>query len=126
MTIHNRPGINAAAGAAPTNPVTQIDVSQSESVIRKLAKGMDAATMAEPDVVLLEAKANTAQATEIAKGATEESKVLISLIHSEKVGEITGRVERDERAVDRLAQADKAANFFDNVLSPKNPSTFTN
>jgi len=126
MTIHQRPGINAAAGAAPTSPVTQIDIAQSEGVIRKLAQGMDVATMTEPAAILLESKASAAQKTEMAKGAVEEGKVLVSLIRSEKVGEITGRVERDERVIARLVQADKAANFFDDVLAPKSPSTFAN
>jgi hypothetical protein len=124
MTIHKRPGINVAARAPASNPVTQIDVAQSESVLRKLSKGMNAIKLPEPDVALLETKATAVQAAEIAKGPAEESKVLISLIRSEKVGEITGAVERDERVVDRLSKANRAANFYPDVLSPKNPSTF--
>jgi hypothetical protein len=124
MTIHKRPGINAAGSKLTSNPVTEIDVAQSESVIRKLSDGMSAATLTEPQATLLETKATPAQAAEIAKGSAEEAKVLVSLIRSERVGEITGPVERDERAVARLAKADRAAAFFDDVLSPKNPATF--
>jgi Domain of unknown function (DUF4157) len=123
MTIHKRPGISAAGGK-PSNPVTAIDVAQSEGVVRKLAQGMFAMTnLTEPDVVNLETKATAAQAAEIATGPAGEAKVVVSLVRSEKVGEITGRVERDERAVDRLAKANRAPDFSD-VLSPKSPSTF--
>jgi Domain of unknown function (DUF4157) len=123
MTIHKRPGINAAGGK-PSKPVTEIDVAQSESVIRKLAQGMDAMALTEPDAVTLETKATAAQQAEIAKGPAQEAKVLVSLTRSEKVGEITGKVERDERAVDRLDKANRAPAFYTDVLSPKSPSTF--
>jgi hypothetical protein len=127
MTIHKRPGINPAGGKPDSNPVTEIDVAQSESVVHKLAKGliaMGSTQLTEPDVVTLETKATAAQAAEIKKGPTQEAKVLVSLIRSEKVGEITGTVERDERAVDRLSQAIRAPSFFSDVLSPKDPSSF--
>ncbi|MGB6686561.1 MAG: DUF4157 domain-containing protein [Terracidiphilus sp.] len=127
MTIHKRPGISAAAGSPSSNPVTLIDVAQSESVTRKLAAGMDAtddSTFKEADANALEASATAAQTAQIAAGPHEEAKVLVSLVRSKKVGEITGSVERDERAIARLAQADNAPSFFDDVLSPKLPSTF--
>ncbi len=127
MTIHHRPGISPAAGAAASNPVSLIDVAQSESVTRKLATGMeatDSSKFSETDAVDLEKKASAAQAAEIAKGPDDEAKVLVSLIRAEKTGEITGRVERDERAIARLSDASKATDFFDDVLSPKSPSGF--
>jgi len=127
MTIHRRPGISPAAGASATNPVTLIDVAQSESVTRKLAAGMDAtdsSKLSEANAVDLEKKANAAQTADIAKGPIDEARVLVSLIRSEKTGEITGQVERDERLIARLSDAEKAAAFFDDVLSPKSPSTF--
>ena len=128
MTIHHRPGIAATAGNPSSNPVTLIDVAQSESVIRKLSDGMEQtndSNLTEADAVTLETKADATQQTKIAKSAADEAKVLVSLVRSEKLGEITGRVERDERAVDRLSKASLAASFFDDVLAPQSPSSFT-
>jgi hypothetical protein len=127
MTIHKRPGISPGAGVPSSNPVTLIDVAQSESVVRKMVAGMDAtdeSTFKEADANLLETSATPAQTAKIALGPNDEAKVLVSLIRSKKVGEITGSVERDERAIARLARADNASDFFGDVLSPKLPSTF--
>lgn len=126
MTIHQRPGIVPGAGK-PAAPVTQVDIAQSESVSHKLAKAMDAMTpsaLSDADVAALEAGATAAQTAQIALGAHEEAKVLVSLIRKEKVGEITGPIERDERAVARMAAADQAADFYVDVLTPKDPATF--
>jgi hypothetical protein len=118
MTIHSRPGINAVAGKPASNPVTLIDIAQSESVTRYLALG----SVKEDEVAALESKASAAQKTQIAKSAADEAKVLVSLIRAENLPEITGSIERDVRVVHRLDQA-KTGDFSD-MLSPKSPADF--
>jgi len=127
MTIHKRMSINPTGGAQSTAPVTEIDVAQSESVVHKLSEGMQALKadkFSEADAAALEQKANANQAAAIAKGAAQEGKVLVSLIRSEKTGEITGTVERDERVIDVLSKANQAANPLVEILTPKKPASF--
>ena len=127
MTVHNRVHMDPRGTDQSTAPVTEIDIAQSESVIHKLALAMDiigANNLPEAAVVDLEAKETPAQTTKRAKSASDEAEVIVSLIRSEKLGEITGSVERDERAIARLARADKSLNFYRDVLWPKGPSSF--
>lgn len=105
-----------------------IDVAQEESVTRKLSQGKeicDSDNMKESDAVHLESSATPAQAAQILLGRHEEAQVLVSLVRLHKLGEITGPPDRDKRVIARLNEAMKAPRYYDNVLSPQAPSTFS-
>ncbi len=145
MTIHARTGYPppipfpapaAPAHAAPppvpagtpsASPVTQIDIAQSEHVTRKLGDGMEQTgtkKMTVAKAIDRESTATAAQTAQIAAGPAQEADVLVSLVRTQTIGEITGPPDRDSRVIDRLAQAHTGT--YVDILAPKAPATFPN
>ncbi len=50
--------------------------------------------------------------------------MLVSLVRTQTIGEITGPPDRDSRVIDRLAQAHTGT--YVDILAPKAPATFPN
>ncbi len=145
MTVHRRSGISPAIpapahhGSAPlpvprnpaADPVTLIDLAQSEHVTRKMARGMDltgADTLTEAHATDLERAATPAQARQIAADAQQEADVLVFLVRSQTLdrshtlGEITGPPDRDVRVIAELAKANTGD--YSTLLTPRDPATF--
>jgi hypothetical protein len=123
LTVHQRPGINPAGGAAE-KPVTMIDIGLSEGLIRKLAAGMFGVPATEAATKALElAHATAAERTAAAAGVAAETSLLKKLMVRINTGEMTGPVARDVKVVDRMAAANAATNFTD-LLAKRPPSAF--
>jgi len=123
LTIHTRTGSINPAGPPAVRPVTLIDVSLSEGLIRKLAQGMFGTPQSPADAQSLEnASATAAEKAAAAAGVDAERDLLIRLVIKTKLGDITGGLARDERVVARMAQA-STGNFSD-MLASRPPSAF--
>lgn len=124
LTIHERASSINPAGAPAVKPVTLIDISLSEGLVRKMVQGMGLTPQDETTALALEkAKATAAERTAAAANADAERDLLIRLVIRLNLGSITGAVSRDERVVARLAQAASATNFSD-YLQVRPPSAF--
>ncbi len=120
MTIHKRAG-TAPAAVTPANPVTEVDIAQSEAVSRKMIQGYHVLNALQPpEKIALEKSATSSQKTEIAKGPEQEVPVLVSLVRSQKIGEVTGTVDRDERAVDTMSTANRTGT----MSAARDPASF--
>lgn len=146
MTIHKRTGyplpIPFPAPPAPvhpphghalvapaltpsSSPVTLIDIAQSEHVTHKMSQGMDetgAQAMTVARAVARESTATAAQTAQIALGPQQEADVLVALVRTQTIGEITGPPGRDIRVIDRLAQAHNGT--YGDILTARDPATF--
>lgn len=121
LTIHERTGINPAAGKEATNPVTHVDITLSEGVVRKLARGMSGITMDEAGATtFINAKATAAEKA-AATSVDAERDLLVKLVLREKVGSITGSVDRDFRMVNVMATV---GDTFGEILKLRSPADF--
>jgi hypothetical protein len=121
LTIHERAGINPAAGQTATNPVTRVDVALSENLIRKLARCMSAITMKEAEATtFIDAKATTAEKA-AATTVDAERDLLVKLVLREKVGSITGSTDRDIRMVTVMGTV---GDDFSDILKRRAPADF--
>lgn len=84
---------------------------------------MDHSPQTEADALALEtAHATTAEQTAIVGDINAETDLLIKIILEHRVGQITGGVLRDRRAVKRMAQANNGT--FSDMLVNRPPSSF--
>jgi hypothetical protein len=121
MTIHERTHVDAAAGGVATAPVTIVDMSLAEGVLRKLAHGIHGVPKTEPEMTAF--LAANATAAEIAAASTIDQKrdLLIRLTLRLRVRSITGTVDRDFRVVTTLGTTPLD---FPKILKPRSPADF--
>lgn len=119
LTIHNRASINPASADPSIRPVTLIDVALSESVVRRLSRGMGAVPGTEAQANALEA---TATAPERAAASTiaAERDLLIRLV-ARDIDSITGTPARDLQVVLRMGST---ANLWADILAARAPAAF--
>ena len=102
LTIHERTAIDPTSADPSRQPVTGIDVALSEGVVRKLSIAMDAVPGTEAEATaFLNAKATAAERAAATTVATERD-LLMRLVLRERVGSITGSVDRDFRMATRM------------------------
>jgi hypothetical protein len=124
LTIYTRTGSINPAGPPAARPVTLIDISLSEGLIRKLAQGMFRMPKAPADAQTLEtANATSAERAAAAASVDAERDLLLKLVIKVNLGDMTGGLSRDERVVARMAQAGNTGDFSD-MLAVRPPSAF--
>jgi hypothetical protein len=121
LTIHEKTVLNPTGHDASTNPVSLIDISLSEGLVRKLAKAMKSVPGDEATAAAFEQTHASAAERAAATSASAERDLLIMLVLRNVVGEITGKVERDIRMVDRLAHM---GDSFAVILARRSPGDF--
>jgi hypothetical protein len=121
LTIHDRTSISATGSDPSAMPVTHIDVALSEGVVRKLAHAMDAVPQEEADATaFLNAKATAAERA-AATTVNAERDLLMKLVLRERVGSITGSVDRDFRMAQRMGTV---GSTWRDILDRRVPADF--
>jgi hypothetical protein len=122
LTIHERTHINPAAGNQSTNPVTRIDIALSESVVRKLSKGMGQVPGTPAAADALETAEATAAELAAIKKPEDERDLLIRLVRRAKIRSITAAGEdTDVKLVLLMGSTD---NEFPKILVKRPPAAF--
>ncbi len=117
-------GVNPASASPAERPVTLIDISLSEGVTRKLAQGMINVPQTETDAQTFEtAHATAAERSAAQASANAERDLLMRLVIRVHTNQITGPLDRDMRAVQRMAQASRAVDFTD-YMQIRSPADF--
>ncbi len=123
LTVHRKTNIDSTSSDVSVHPFSIIDIALSEGLVRKLSQAMDHSPQTEADALALEtAHATTAEQTAIVGDINAETDLLIKIILEHRVGQITGGVLRDRRAVKRMAQANNGT--FSDMLVNRPPSSF--
>jgi hypothetical protein len=131
LTIHQKTDIDPASTDEAKHPVSQIDLALSEGLTRKLSNAMDLLNplKAEADTLAFE----QAHATDDERAAafpgdahtnanTERDFLMKLVVRNPEVAPMTGPVDRDLRVVRQ--QGAKGLENFDDILRPRNPSSF--
>ena len=121
LTIHERTAIDPTSADPSRQPVTGIDVALSEGVVRKLSIAMDAVPGTEAEATaFLNAKATAAERAAATTVAAERD-LLMRLVLRERVGSITGSVDRDCRMATRMGTV---GGTFREILRRRTPADF--
>jgi hypothetical protein len=113
LTVHDRPGLDASGTDAATTPVTQLDISLSEGMVRLLSQAMRVASTnfgtAATTNAFLNARSTPAQR---AKARTVAATTLLLITALRKaVGEITGSQARDVKVIKAMADASRVRDY---------------
>jgi hypothetical protein len=130
LTIHNKPVISPTSPDLAKRPVSQIDVALSEGMTRRLGLAQFLLGPLETDAQILAFEAARSTAAERATAfpggahtsADKERDFLLKLaLREPSVTPLTGRLDRDLRAVKKM---DDVGNLWSSILAPRNPSSF--
>lgn len=121
MTVHEKGTIDPA-GSAETAPVSMVDISLSEGMVRLLARAMDQVPQTEADAdAFVRSEASLLQLVDTALGVDSYRDVLLQLTLQHRVGEITGPPERDARVVRQMASVNGSFSLY---LQARGPADF--
>lgn len=121
LTVHTRLARIDPAGPPAVRPVTAIDLGLSEEVTRRLSATYGAVPKREADVPALENKATAAERTAAAANVAAEKALIIKLVVRDRIGSITGSLDRDLRVIARMAQGRRRSDYF----QKRTPASFT-
>ena len=121
LTIHERSAINPAGSDPSKMPVTAIDVALSEGVIRKLSQAMNAVPRKEVDATAFLAANATVAELAAATTVDAERDLLMKLVLRERVGSITGLLDRDFRMAKRMGTV---GDSWRQILDRRTPADF--
>lgn len=122
LTVHQRSGLNAAAGGASTAPVTTTDVALSEGLVRLVSRAKDTAR-AELGSSAAATAFLTLHATAAERAAATTApaiKDLLLLCLRRAVGQMTGAPDRDVRVLKEMA----ANPTYVAMLKTRSPAAF--
>lgn len=124
LTVHDRAGINPAAGGRSAAPVTQIDVALSEGVTRLMAQAMGLCN---------KHFAATTDAEKLLKrhfGFMAKLGVTVGMIRNQliysilgELGSITGAAERDRKLVDAMHRGTTGSSWA-GTMKARSPGKF--
>jgi hypothetical protein len=97
------------------------DASNEIKDARRLSATYGAVPKREADVPALENKATAAERTAAAANVAAEKALIIKLVVRDRIGSITGSLDRDLRVIARMAQGRRRSDYF----QKRTPASFT-
>jgi hypothetical protein len=124
LTVHERPGLSATGTTPDTAPVTQVDVSLSEGMVRLLVAAMQVASQefATPGKTQAFLAARTTPAERAAASTVKAKTALLLTALRGVIGEITGTPARDVKVITAMAAA--SGSDWSKMLVPRSPGSF--